>query len=436
MVESHAMNMLLMFSALILSSSVMAQSYAIRAGTTIDPGSGQIKRDQIILVDDGVIKQIGSHIAIAPGVQVVDLSGDWVMPGLMDAHTHLSLAEASTDVVPLESTYLRESTAYRALRGMRNATILLSAGFTTIRDVGNSGDYAMQDVRRAIANGIFPGPTVIDAGKIIAPFGGQSHDIPQELGRVWAFDYLDADGAAEIRKAVRTNIYYGAGVIKLALDNSAYHYSLEEMRAAVEEAHHAGIPVAVHVYGGEAADIAIEAGVDSIEHGFDLTDAQLQKMKEKGIFLAGTDYPRAHLDKLGTAGGLIPEPAVLAPKIIDRLARAHKIGVRVVFSTDTVDDMPGRTRAEMMFDYLSVWRAAGISPLDILKSMTSEPAALLRVDGARGHLAVGQHADLIGVAADPLSDVENLRRVEFVMKEGRTVRSPPATARPSGESGR
>jgi imidazolonepropionase-like amidohydrolase len=417
----------LLLSALILSAPLMAQTYAIRAGTTIDPGSSTVAHQQIILIDGGLIKQIGSYITVPPGIQVVDLSQEWVMPGLMDAHTHLSLAETSTDTQPLESTYLRESTAYRALRGMRNATILLSAGFTTIRDVGNSGDYAMQDVRRAIEKGLFIGPTVIDSGKIIAPFGGQSHDIPPEEGRVWSFDYVDADGVAEIRKAVRTNIYYGAGVIKLALDNSPYHYSLEEMRAAVEEAHHAGIPVAVHVYGDEAADNAIEAGVDSIEHGFDLTDAQLKKMKEKGIFLAGTDYPRAHLDKLGTAGGLIPEPSVLAPQIINRLARAHKIGVRVVFSTDTVDDMPGRSRADMMLDYLSVWRAAGISASDILKSMTSEPAQLLRVNGARGRLAVGQHADLIAIPADPTLDIENLRRVDFVMKDGRIVRGPVCT---------
>jgi imidazolonepropionase-like amidohydrolase len=238
-------------------------------------------------------------------------------------------------------------------------------------------------VRRAIERGLFIGPTVIDSGKIIAPFGGQSHDIPPELGPVWKFDYLDADGVSAIRKAVRINLYYGAGVIKLVLDNSAYHLTVEELRAAVEEAHHAGVRVAVHVYGGEAADNAIEAGVDSIEHGFDLTDAQLAKMKSKGIFLAGTDYPQAHLEMIGTAGGLLPDPAVLAPHIIDRLARAHRIGVRVVFSTDTVDDFPGRTRADVMLDYLGVWRAAGMGPADILKAMTSEPAELLRLSTAR-----------------------------------------------------
>lgn len=315
-----------------------------------------------------------------------------------------------------------ESTAYRALRGIHNAVVLLNAGFTTIRDVGNSGDYTMSDVRRAIDKGWFAGPTVIDSGKIIAPFGGQSHDIPSEQGAIWKYDYIDADGVAEIRNAVRKNIYYGAGVIKLVLDNSPYHYSVEELRAAVDEAHRAGLPVAVHVYGGEPADNAIEAGVDSIEHGFELTDVQLKKMKDKGIFLVGTDFPRAHLDIVGTAGGVLPDPAVLAPKIIDRLKRAHRIGVHLAFGSDTVMEIAGRTRADLMFDYLAVWRAAGVSAADILKSMTSEPAQLLRVGNMRGRMSVGLVADLIAMPQDPIGDIENLRRVDFVMKNGRIVR--------------
>lgn len=416
--------------ALLVALPASADNYAIRAGTVIDPASGQTTRNQIILVDHGIIKAIGASVPIPKGTQLIDLSREWVIPGLMDAHTHLSLTENGSDLVPLESTYLRESTAFRALRGMRNAEIVLAAGFTTIRDIGNSGDYAMQDVRRAIEKGLYLGPTVIDSGKIIAPFGGQSHDIPPEVGTVWKFDYLDADGPWALRRAVRMSIYYGAGVIKLVLDNSPYHYSVEELHAAVDEAHHAGIPVAVHVYGGEAADNAIEAGVDSIEHGFELTDAQLARMKERGIFLAGTDYPRAHLDILGTGGGLLPDPAVLAPKIIDRLARAHRQGVRLVFSTDTVDDMPGRTRADMMFDYLSVWKAAGVPPMDILKAMTSEPAHLLRVDATRGRIAVGLAADVIAVSADPLRNIESLRQVDFVMKDGRVVRPAAAGGTP------
>jgi imidazolonepropionase-like amidohydrolase len=271
---------------------------------------------------------------------------------------------------------------------------------------------------------MFPGPTIISCGKIIAPFGGQSHSIPAEQGRFWNYEYIDADSPAEIRKAVRQNLYYGARAIKLVLDNNAYHYSVEELRAAVEEAHAAGVPVSTHVYGGTAADNAIEAGVDSIEHGFFLSDAQLGRIRDKGIFLTSTDYPRAHLDIIGTSGGIFPPPEVLAPAIIDRLRRAHKIGVRLVFGSDTVNEMPGRTRADLMFDYLQVWRTAGIPATDTLKAFTSEAARLLHVDGERGRIAVGLAADLVAMPADPLADTENLRRIDFVMKDGRVIRGP------------
>jgi imidazolonepropionase-like amidohydrolase len=416
---------LLIFASL----PVFAEKYAIHAGHLIDPSTGAVLQDRTIIVVDGRIQSIGAGEPGPKDAVPIDLSQEWVLPGLMDAHTHLSLTEIGSDALPLESTYLRDSTAYRALRGEYNARALVRAGFTTIRDVGNSGDYAMQDVRRAVEAGWFVGPTVVDAGKIIAAYGGQSHEIPPEQGALWRYDYIDADSVSEIRKAVRMNIYHGAGVIKLVLDNSPYHYSLDEVRAAVDEAHRAGVGVAVHVYGGEPADNAIEAGVDSIEHGFELTDPQLKKMKEKGIFLVGTDYPRAHLDIIGTAGGVFPEPAVLAPQIIDRLKRAHRIGVRLAFGSDTVMEVAGRSRADLMFDYLAVWRAAQISPAEILKSMTSEPAQLLRVDKVRGRVAVGQAADLIATPADPLSDIENLRHVNFVMKDGRVADLTPANPR-------
>lgn len=410
----------------VFSLPVMAQTYAIHAGTLIDPGSGAVLKDRTIVVTDGRIVSIGAGDAAPADAVRVDLSKEWVLPGLMDAHTHLSLTEIGSETLPLESTYLRDSTAIRALRGERNARDLLKAGFTTVRDVGNSGDFAMQEVRRAVDAGWFIGPTIVDSGKIIAAYGGQSHEIPAEQGTLWRYDYIDADTVTEIREAVRFDVYHGAGVIKLVLDNSPYHYSVEEVRAAVDEAHKAGVGVAVHVYGGEPADNAIEAGVDSIEHGFDLTDAQLKKMKDKGIFLVGTDYPRAHLDIIGTAGGVFPEPAVLAPAIINRLKRAHRIGVRLAFGSDTVMDVTGRTRADLMLDYLSVWRAAEVPPAEILKSMTSEPAQLLRVDNVRGRVAVGQAADLIATPADPLTDIENLRRVDFVMKNGRIARGAGA----------
>ncbi len=408
---------------LLLTSPSFAQVVAIRAGTVVDPAHGGSAKDQVILVENGKIKAIGAGVAIPAGAEVIDLSHEWVSPGLIDAHSHMTLTEIAGGA-PFESFYLNQSSTLRGLRGLHNAASVLQAGFTTLRDVGNSAEWAMSDVRRAIDSGWFDGPTIIDSGKIIAPFGGQSRDIPPRQGPFWQFEYIDADSPAEIRKAVRTNIYYGAGVIKLVADNNPYHYSIEELRAAVDEAHRAGIPVAVHVYAGDALENAIEAGVDSIEHGFDLTDAQLKRMKDKGIFLVGTDFPRAHLDIVGTSGGILPEPAVLAPKIIDRLTRAHRIGVRMAFGTDTVIDMPGRTRADLMFDYLAVWRVAGVPPIEILRAMTSNAAELLRVNKQRGSIGAGLSADLVAMPADPLNDIENLRKIDFVMKNGKIVRRP------------
>ena len=414
---------LLLGSVLLLGSPLRAQVIAIRAGTVIDPAHGSSAKDQIILVEKGKILAVGAGIAIPAGAEVIDLSHEWVTPGLIDAHTHMTLTEIGGDA-PFESFYLNQSSTLRALRGLHNATEVLMAGFTTLRDVGNSAEWAMSDVRRAIDAGWFVGPTIIDSGKIIAPFGGQSRDIPPRQGPFWQFEYIDADGPDEIRKAVRTDIYYGAGVIKLVADNNPYHYSVDEFRAAVNEAHRAGIPVAVHVYAGDALENAIEAGVDSIEHGFDLTDAQLKRMKDKGIFLVGTDFPRAHLDIVGTSGGILPEPEILAPKIIDRLRRAHRIGVRMAFGSDTVIDMPGRTRADLMFDYLAVWRAAGVPPADILRAMTTEAAELLRVNKVRGAIAEHLSADLAAMPANPFDDIENLRKIDFVMKDGKIVRRP------------
>jgi imidazolonepropionase-like amidohydrolase len=411
---------------LLLASPVAAQTVAIRAGWVLDPAGGAFAQNQTILVEGGKIVATGAGLAIPSGAEVVDLSTEWVLPGLIDAHTHMTLAEGQGDA-PFESFYLNQSSTLRGLRGLHNAMTVLHQGFTTLRDVGNSAEYAMSDVRRGIEAGWFDGPTIIDSGKIIAPFGGQSRDIPPRQGPFWQFEYIDADSPAEMRKAVRTNIYYGAGVIKLVADNSPYHYSVEELRAAVDEAHKAGVPVAVHVYSGDAADNCIEAGVDSIEHGFSLTDEQLKRMKDRGIYLVSTDFPREQLDIVGTSGGILPEPAVLSAQILDRLSRAHRIGVKLVFGTDVVIDVKGRTRADLMFDYLKVWRQAGVPPPDILRAMTTDAARLLRVDGARGAVRAGLHADLVATPANPLDDIENLRKINFVMKDGKVVRAAGAT---------
>ncbi len=407
----------LLAMCLLLAVPAWAQTVAIRAGNLIDPATGAVAKNQIILVKDKKILEVGPNVAIPAGSQVVDLSNEWVMPGIMDAHTHVT--QSVKLFGELDHNYLVEATGLRALRGLYTAQTLLNAGITTVRDVGNDANFAAVDLRKAIDAGWFVGPTVQTAGKIIAPYGGQSRGIPQEIGPFWRFEYYDADGPEEIRKAVRENIFYGADLIKLVADNSDYHYSLEEIRAAVDEAHHADRPVAVHVMGGKAADNVIAGGVDSIEHGFFLTDDQLRRMKEKGIFLASTDFPAIHFE-----GGGVAKANQLGAVIIDRLHRAYNVGVKLAFATDIVTDYKDENRAEMTWDYLAVWRAAGVPNAEILKCMTTNDAELLRIQKQRGAITPGLFADIIAMPASPLEDIESLRKVDFVMKNGAIVRTP------------
>ncbi len=412
----------LWLSAFLLLGSCFAQNIAIRAGNLVDPATGRISTNQTILIQAGKITAVGSSASVPAGTEVINLSNAWVLPGLMDAHTHITMALPPNPAGESlwESYYVKESPALRAARGLHNSRILLEAGFTALRDVGNSANYADTAVRQAIEKGWFDGPTIISVGKIIGPYGGQFHDIVPDQGRFWGFEYLDADTPDEVRKAVRQNIFYGATAIKLVADNSPYHYRVEEIQAATDEAHHAGLKVAVHVYGGEAARNVVLGGADSIEHGFDLSDDLLQLMKQKGTVLVGTDFPYEHLVSLGSVG---PEdPKILSQKIIDRLGRAYRIGTKLAFGSDTVTDLPGKTRADMVFDYFKVWHAAGITNADILKAMTTSCAELLGIQKTRGAIAPGQAADIIAVPGNPLDNIEILRKVNFVMKNGKIIK--------------
>lgn len=407
---------------LALAVPVAAQTLVLRAGHVVYPESGRVEAHRQILVEDGRIVAIAEHVDAPSGARTVDLSGSWVLPGLMDAHTHLT-----TEAPPpmdLHAEYLKKSSPMRALIGLRNAQDVLRAGFTAVKDIGNEAAYAAVAIRDAIRNGLFEGPTLLAAGKIIAPFGGQSHGVPLEMGPFWRFEYLDADTPDEVRKAVRQNLYYGADTIKLVADNSRFFYSEDEVRAAVEEAHRAGVTLSVHVMGGQAARNVILGGADSIEHGFALDDELLGLMKEHGTVLVGTDFPLEHLRAMGDVGGVLGEAEKTAQQILDRLARAHRLGVEMAFGTDVVVALPGKSRADMMLDYLAVWTQAGVPPADILRAMTTNAAALLRIDGDRGRIAEGYAADLVATDADPLADIEALRRIHFVMKDGRVFRGP------------
>jgi len=408
---------------LLFAVSAAAQTTAIRAGHVIDPATGTVAHNQVVLIKDGKIAAVGERVEIPAGAEVIDLSNAWVLPGLMDAHTHITMNLPPAGALPVwESALARESTALRALRGVHNGRVMLEAGFTTVRDVGNAANFADSDVRVALEKGWFAGPTVINTGKIIAPFGGQLPGLSPEWPGFWQYEYIDADTPEEIRKAIRQNIYYGAKAIKLVADSYPYQYTQEDIRAAVEESHRAGLKVAVHAYGGQAARDVILAGADSIEHGFALDDELLTLMKEKGTVLVGTDFPAEHLAAIG--GLLGEDPKTVGEKIIDRLRRAHQIGVKMAFGSDVVADLEGKDRAQMTLDYLDVWSAAGVPPAGILKAMTTNAAELLGLDDQRGALKAGQAADIIATPENPLENIQALRKVHFVMKDGAVIKRP------------
>lgn len=216
---------LLFLGVILLPISGQAQMTAIRAGRVADPHKGKTEANQIILIEKGRITAIGPGLSIPAGAMVIDLSRFTVLPGLFDAHTHLCMTvKKERDNGRYFYTTLNDPDSFRAIEGVANAGAMLESGFTTVRDVGNEGNYACSSLRRAIQTGLVPGPTIVNAGRIIAPYGGQfqlQHDKPR-LGEP---EYFYADTRDEMVKAIRENIHYGARVIKIVVDDQRYVYS-------------------------------------------------------------------------------------------------------------------------------------------------------------------------------------------------------------------
>lgn len=394
-----------------------AQVTAILAGNAIDPDTGTVTKSQVILVEGINIKAMGPDVAIPANSTVIDLSKEFVLPGLMDAHTHL-LAEidAKWDLGDFWIMAMQRRAGFRAILGAQHAREMLESGFTTVRDVGNSGDYLDMDLEKAIRFGWVPGPTIIPAGRIIAPFGGQFWDTPTDDKLLENPEYFFADSHDELRKAIRQNIYWGAKVIKIVVDAKSYQYSADDIRFIVEEAKNAGLKVAAHVQTERGARAAIEAGVASIEHGWELTDDDMALAKKNHVVLVSTDFTVKEL----MADGMSESDAKrIHAARVDRLRRAYKAGVNVVFGTDIMSDVRGTSRGALAMEYVGSFVEAGVPPAAILKAMTSDAARLLSVDHARGTLRPGQAADIVAVSQNPLVDIFSLEHVDFVMKNGK-----------------
>jgi imidazolonepropionase-like amidohydrolase len=392
---------------------VSAQVIVVRAGHLIDPETGTSVENQLILIENGKISGIGTSLGIPQAAAVVDLSQYYVLPGLVDAHNHLALTYKKD---PENNSYylasVMDSTAIRAIQAVSNGITMMNAGFTVVRDLGNAANYADTALRVAIDQGWVPGPTVINSGIIIGGMGGQFSPVPERASLVYP-EYLDADTPDEIVKAVRRNVLYGAKVIKIMVDAKPYGYTVDEMKLFIAEAAKSGMKVAGHVQTHAGALRAIEAGIWSIEHSGALDDQTHKLMAQKGIWRVGTETPLSSY--------FSPNEARFQRQV-EGMKNAYANGVKMAFSTDADYYIPGMTRGQMVIDFLKSWKAAGIPAPEILKIMTINGYKVCDIYDKRGPLKAGLPADLIAVRGNPLVDIDALREVRFVMKDGTVFR--------------
>jgi len=416
----------------LFSHTTSAEVTAIKVGKLVDPENGTTKENQIILVEGLKIKAIGSDIEIPTGAAIIDLSDSTVSPGLFDCHTHMvicipsvrwlrSLKNMDRDkFAAYGNLYLNytinKTTAFRALQGARNAYQMLEAGFTTIRDSGGAGNYSDTALREAIEQGYVPGPTIINSGRIISPAGGQfKYGLQPERPNQGEPEYFYADTRDEMKKAVREVILYGAKVIKIIADTQPFIYSVEDIKFITEEAAKAGLKVAAHTTLEIGAYNCAKAGIASIDHGFTMSDKTLKLAKKNNVVLVGTDFTKEYWREYGMSDEAAEQAAA---KLIDRIKRAYKIGVTMAFGSDVIFEVEGKTWGEVCKQMMDSYVRAGLPAKYILQTMTVNAAELLGVEKERGNIKVGLAADIIATPENPLDNIQTLKNVTFVMKNG------------------
>jgi imidazolonepropionase-like amidohydrolase len=400
-----------------------SKTVVIRAGHLLDVKTGKTLANQIIVIQGDKIASVGAAAQIPAGAQVVDLSNATLLPGLIDAHTHITFNPN------FGYSWLAISVPREALIGARNARVTLEAGFTTIRNVGAKG-FADVALRDAINAGDVPGPRMLVSGPALSITGGHCDN------NLLPFDYHAteggvADGVEAVQHKVREIIKYGADLIKVCAtggvlskgDNpQSSQYTLEEMKAIVADAHRLGRKVAAHAHGAEGIRWASEAGVDSIEHGSYIDDAAIAALKKNGTYLVPTlylgDWFLENAERIGTPAELIAKGREVMPAARKNVARAFAAGVKVGFGTDAAVYPHGLNAHEF-----AVMVKLGLTPLQAIQAATINDADLLGWSDKVGTIDAGKWADMVAVDGDPLADVTTLERVKFVMKGGEVVKN-------------
>lgn len=413
--------------------SQQSNNYLIKAGKLFDSETGQFKSGQVILVKGRVIESIVTENELTPqqkkDYQLIDLSKYTVLPGLIDAHTHLLFREliypnnppVSTDAVKMITL---EGDAYRALYGAAKAKAYLEHGFTSVQDLGNSGQFADIALRTAINEGLLPGPRMRCAGMGLSSEGGQLRGLKFPDRSLAEKEYRIIKGIDDSRQAVRENIAQGADVIKVYSDNAPNNtmLSIEEMRVIVTEAKRYNIRVTAHATSNISVYNAVMAGVDGIEHGYNIDDSVLLLMKQKNVVLVPTDgdsldYAKFAEQKWPRDTAQLRRFTRLTKQNTERLKRAIKAGVTIVHGSDDYTDIR-LPLGEMPLHNIIAYALAGLSNAEVLKTATINASAHLRWNNRAGIIKKGYWADIIAVEGDLEKDINALLNTRFVMKEG------------------
>ncbi len=375
------------------------------------------------------IKEIASGSQAVEGAEVIDLGAMTLLPGLIDCHTHLlSDFDPKTGDEGVNAILIlaRMSTAHRALLGAGLGREVLETGITTVRDLGNSGRNGDVALRDAIRAGWVIGPRMAVSTRAISPPGTLFRGLPpgvQSLADSEEFAFVS--GTEEARKAVRTALSDGADCIKIYVNSTASILSLEEVKIIADEAHRAGKKVAAHTVGDLGARTAVEAGVDSIEHGYFIADATLKTMAAKGIFLVLTEPDFESDDLWMRAYGMTSDQVEgMRKRRFGRVAQALKAGVRVAFGSDAYTRNPTWSRGLAALSGLMSYSMGGMPAVEVIRTATINAAENLGLQKQIGSIEAGKFADIIGFDGDPLEDVRELRSVRFVMKGGQVIRKP------------
>lgn len=408
-----------------------SEPIAIRAGRLIDGVSAQPLSDATILVEGDRIAAVGQNLRVPPGAQHLDLSGFTVLPGLIDAHTHVCFAPQDG-----KDPVLTKSIPFRALQGAAAARASLDAGFTTLRDIDSEGaGFADVAVRDAIAQGLIPGPRLFVATMALSITAGHMNlkglapEIDIRLPQVAAL----TDSRDEMIKAVRQQVKYGADWIKIYATSTlaqidqrtlepVSQFDEGEIRTVVDEARRWRKDVATHAYGGAGAKAAVLGGVRSVEHGMLLDDDTLNLMAERGVYWCPT------FSNMRPTHALAGYPEDFVRRLMARhretFQKALRLGVKIAFGTDA-----GRVVHGTNADEFDLMVEAGMEPMRAIQAATSVAAELLRLENEIGAAKAGYQADLVAVPGNPLESIAALHTVPFVMKAGAVVKVPEPAVR-------